>query len=111
MLPNVFATLVERLSDGRQFLFGARLTESNIRLFVTVVRFDLAWYGLFECNRKLSARMPQLSRYTARIRALPGTDDAVDAKHIKTDYYSVKALNPTGIVPAGPTSSSRGYRA
>jgi putative glutathione S-transferase len=98
----VLDELEERLSDGRQFLFGSQLTESDIRLFVTLVRFDLAYYGLFKCNRNLLAQMPHLSKYSARIRALPGIDEMIDAKHIKTGYYSVKALNPPGIVPVAP---------
>ena len=80
------------------------MTESDIRLFVTLVRFDLAYYGLFKCNRSMLAQMPQLSSYVTRILALPGVDGTVDATHIKTGYYSVKALNPTGIVPIGPSA-------
>jgi len=80
-------------------------------LFITLVRFGLSCYGLFKCNRKLLAQMAVLSGYTTRIRAFPGIDDTVDAKHIKTGYYSVKALNPTGIVPAGPEANGRENRA
>ena len=102
---KVFAMLdelEERLGDGRPFLFGDRLTESDIRLFVTLVRFDLAYYGLFKCNRNLIAQMPRLCKYVARVRSLDGIEDTVNADHIKTGYYSVKALNPQGIVPVGP---------
>jgi putative glutathione S-transferase len=94
--------LEQSLSDGRQFLLGDELTESDVRLFVTLVRFDLAYYGLFKCNRNMLAQMPQLSSYVARIQALPGIDETVDTTHIKTGYYSIKALNPAGIVPLGP---------
>lgn len=97
--------LEQSLSNGKQFLFGDQLTESDIRLFVTLVRFDLAYYGLFKCNRNMLAQMPQLSSYVARILALPGIDETVDATHIKTGYYSIKTLNPTGIVPLGPNAS------
>lgn len=104
---KVFAMLDEleqRLDDGRQFLFGAQLTESDIRLFVTLVRFDLAYHGLFKCNRNMLAQLPRLSAYVERIQALPGIDATVDAMHIKSGYYSVKALNPKGIVPLGPNA-------
>lgn len=104
---KVFAMLDElehRLSDGRQFLFGDQLTESDIRLFVTLVRFDLAYHGLFKCNRNLLSQMRQLSSYVGRVKALPGIARTVDETHIKTGYHSVKALNPTGIVPLGPSA-------
>ncbi len=95
-------TLEARLSDGRRFLFEERLTESDIRLFVTLVRFDAAYHGLFKCNRNLLAQMPALSRYTRRMFALPGVADTVDMTHIRTGYYSIEALNPSRIVPSGP---------
>lgn len=91
------------LADGRQYLLGDRLTELDIRTFVTLVRFDLAYHGLFRCNRNLLAQMPGLSAYVDRIRELPGIADTVKPDHIKQGYYSLKALNPSGIVPLGPT--------
>lgn len=102
---DVFAMLDEledRLSDGRVFLFGDRLTESDIRAFVTLIRFDAAYYGLFKCNLRRIADYPALSTYTARILALPGVRETVNFDHIKQGYYSIRTLNPSGIVPAGP---------
>lgn len=102
---KVFAMLdelEERLGDRRRFLFGDRLTESDVRLFVTLVRFDAAYHGAFKCNRNLIAQMPALSAYLERTLALPGVADTVNIDHIKTGYYSIKALNPSGIIPAGP---------
>jgi glutathionyl-hydroquinone reductase len=94
--------LEERLSDGREFLLGPRLTEADLRLFVTLVRFDVAYHGLFKCNLRRIADSPALSAYQARILAIPGVRDTVSIDHIKRGYYSIKALNPTGIVPLGP---------
>ena len=94
--------LEERLDDGRQYLFGDRVTETDIRLFVTLVRFDLAYHGLFKCNRNLLAQMPNLSAFLTRVLTLPGIDATVNATHIKTGYYSIEALNPSGILPVGP---------
>ncbi|WP_226665057.1 glutathione S-transferase family protein [Microbulbifer aggregans] len=104
---RVFAALDEmesRFGDGRAFLFGDTLTESDIRLFVTLVRFDAAYYSLFKCNRNTLREMPNLHRYLQRILGLKGVRETVELDHIKAGYYSIKALNPTGIVPEGPRS-------
>lgn len=95
-------SLEESLSDGRQFLFGGAITESDIRLFVTLIRFDLAYHGLFKCNRNMLKNMPGIYRYMHRILAIEGIKDTVNIEHIKAGYYSIKSLNPTGIVPVGP---------
>lgn len=73
-----------------------------MRLFVTLVRFDVAYHGLFKCNLRRIADYPALSAYQARILAIPGIRETVSIDHIKRGYYSVRALNPTGLVPAGP---------
>lgn len=102
---DVFAMLnelEERLAEGREFLLGDRFTETDVRLFVTLVRFDVAYHGLFKCNLRRIADYPALSRYQTRILAIPGVRDTVSIDHIKRGYYSIKALNPTGIVPLGP---------
>lgn len=102
---GVFAmldTLEARLADGRAFLMGDALTEADVRLFVTLVRFDVAYHGLFKCNLRRIADYPRLSAWQDRILAIPGVRGTVNIDHIKRGYYSIKALNPTGIVPVGP---------
>lgn len=102
---EVFAMLdelEERFGNGRRFLSGDRLTEADIRLFLTLGRFDAAYYGLFKCNLRRIADYRALSGYLDRILAVPGVRETVDIDHIKRGYYSIKALNPTGIVPLGP---------
>lgn len=102
---QVFATLdalEARLSDGRPWLHGERLTETDIRLFVTTVRFDAAYHGLFKVNLRRIADYPHLQAHMLRVLALPGVKDTVSIDHIKRGYYSIKALNPGQIVPLGP---------
>lgn len=102
-VDNIFATLdmLEARLDG-DYLFGAHLTETDIRTFVTLIRFDAAYHGLFKTNRRQIADYPRLSAYMARILDLDGVRDTVNMDHITRGYYSVKALNPAGIRPTGP---------
>lgn len=84
------------------FAVGEHLTESDIRLFVTLVRFDVAYYGLFKTNKKRISDYPELSAYLERLLQIPAFRNNTRIDHIKAGYYSIQALNPTGIVPAGP---------
>jgi putative glutathione S-transferase len=101
---DVFAALdeLEARLAGRPYLCGERITEADIRAFVTLARFDVAYHGIFKCNLRRVADCPALSAYLLRILALPGIRETVNIDHIKRGYYSIKALNPNGIVPLGP---------
>ncbi len=104
---DVFGMLDElepRLAAG-SFLFGDALTEADVRLFVTLIRFDAAYHGLFKCNLRRLADYKNLSAYLSRMLAVPGIRETVSIDHIKRGYYSIKALNPNGIVPLGPDLS------
>jgi putative glutathione S-transferase len=107
---DVFGMLdeLERHLDGRDWLAGAALTEADIRLFVTLVRFDAAYHGLFKCNLRRLADYPRLSAHTRRMLDVEGIRGTVDIDHIKRGYYALKTLNPNGIVPAGPDLSPLG---
>lgn len=94
--------LEDRLS-GRRWLVGDALTEADIRLFTTLVRFDPVYVGHFKCNIRRLADYPALSAYTRNLFQSPGVAQTVNLGHIKRHYYqSHRKLNPSGIVPVGP---------
>lgn len=94
--------LEARLAHTR-YLMGSTLTEADIRLFTTLIRFDVVYAGHFKCNLRQIADYPNLFAYTRDIFQLPGIAETVDFFHIKHHYYeSHPTVNPTGIVPLGP---------
>ncbi|MFE5213937.1 MULTISPECIES: glutathione S-transferase family protein [unclassified Streptomyces] len=94
--------LAERLA-GQRYLVGDTLTEADIRLFTTLVRFDAVYHGHFKCNRWKLAENRVLWAYARDLFQTPGFGDTVDFDHIKRHYYQVHTgINPTGIVPLGP---------
>ena len=102
----LFAALdqMEERRAGQDYLVGNRLTEADIRLFTTLVRFDAVYFGHFKCNLKPLTAYPKLWAYTKRIYQLPGMAQTVNFDHIKRHYYgSHKTINPTGVIPMGPT--------
>ncbi|GAB1623056.1 glutathione S-transferase family protein [Agarivorans albus] len=103
---EVLEELEQRLAK-QQYLVGDTLTETDIRTFVTLIRFDVAYYGLFKANRKQVADYPKLSAYMERILAIPGVAETVSIDHITRGYYSIKALNPSGVRPIGPAHIDR----
>jgi len=104
VLP-LFETLdrLEALLAKQDWLVGARMTEADIRLFTTLVRFDPVYVGHFKCNIRRIVDYPALEAYLERFLAIRAIADTVHLDHIKTHYYaSHRDLNPSGIVPAGP---------
>jgi putative glutathione S-transferase len=97
--------LSERLST-RRYLVGDTITEADIRLFTTLVRFDAVYHGHFKCNRQKLTEMPVLWAYTRDLFQTPGFGDTTDFAQIKEHYYVVhRDVNPTGIIPVGPDLS------
>ena len=110
----VFDTLdwLEARLKTQPFLCGERLTEADWRLFTTLVRFDIAYHGHFKCNLRRLIDYPALLDHTRRLAAIPGVAATIDLDHIKRHYYlSHPWLDPTGIVPAGPTDPGWGQPA
>lgn len=97
--------LEQRLTD-RRYLMGESITEADVRLFTTLVRFDPVYHGHFKCNRNKLTEMPALWGYARDLYQTPGFGDTVDFVQIKQHYYIVHTdLNPLGIVPDGPDLS------
>ncbi|MEU8332927.1 glutathione S-transferase C-terminal domain-containing protein [Micromonospora sp. NPDC048839] len=97
--------LSERLA-GQRYLMGDAITEADVRLFTTLVRFDAAYHGHFKCNRQKLTEMPVLWAYARDLFQTPGFGETVDFDHIKRHYYGThREINPSGIVPLGPDES------
>jgi glutathionyl-hydroquinone reductase len=101
-LFNRLDWLSERLATQR-YLVGDTITEADVRLFTTLVRFDAVYHGHFKCNRNTLTQLPVLWAYARDLFQTPGFGDTIDFTHIKRHYYVVhRDINPSGIVPAGP---------
>jgi glutathionyl-hydroquinone reductase len=101
----LFATLdqlEERLATQR-YLTGDSVTEADVRLWVTLARFDAVYYSHFKCNLRRIADYPNLWAYARDLYALPAFGDNTRFDQIKRHYYMTHPhLNPSRIVPDGP---------
>ena len=94
--------LEARLAKQR-YLVGGRLTEADWRLFSTLLRFDIVYYGNFKCNKKHVYEYPNLWNYTCELYQHPGIAEVTNLDHIKRGYYGLMPrTNPSGVVPKGP---------
>lgn len=88
---------------GQRYLVGGQLTEADIRLYTTLVRFDAAYHGHFKCNRNKLTELPVLWAYARDLFQTAGFGDTTDFDHIKRHYYGThEKINPNRIVPKGP---------
>ena len=105
MVFNRLDWLEERLANQR-YLFGDRLTESDVRLYVTLVRFDCAYYPVFRLNKKLLRDYPNLWAYARDLYQTPGFGDTTNFAAIKKHYHiDCCPSNEFAIVPNGPDES------
>lgn len=94
---------VDSLLSARPYLAGDKITEADIRLFTTLIRFDVVYYSHFKCNQRLIRDYHHLYNYTKAIYQIPGVKETCDFTHIKEHYYqSHDFLNPSRITPLGP---------
>ncbi|MDV5861623.1 glutathione S-transferase family protein [Pseudomonas mendocina] len=102
---ELFAMLdeLEALLDKNRYLAGEYLTEADIRLFTTLIRFDAVYHGHFKCNLRRIEDYPNLSNWLRELYQWPGIAETVDFTHIKSHYYASHAtINPTGVIPKVP---------
>lgn len=104
---KLFARLAElekRLSHSR-FLFGDRIRDTDIRLYVSLARFDAAYYNGFRCNRNRLADFPNLWAYARDLYSIPAFKETTHFDHIKKHYHLSAIDNPHQILPKGPDTS------
>ncbi len=100
---GLFATLdeLEARLGAQRYLVGRQITEADWRLFPTLVRFDVAYFSLFKCNRNRIADFPNLANYMRELYQVPGVAETVKPRYYVINYYSIARVNPNGIVPKG----------
>jgi putative glutathione S-transferase len=95
--------LIEDRLSAQRYLVGDRITEADWRLFTTLIRFDVAYYGPFKCNKRRIIDYPNMWAYLRELYQVPGVAGTVDITAIKQHYYaSDKMMKPTRIVGLGP---------
>lgn len=96
----------ERVLGDQRYLCGDQLTEADIAMFTTLVRFDPVYYVHFKCNGRLVRQYPNLSGFLRDVHQTPGVRGTVNLHHIKQHYYrSHPSINPRRFVPEGPDLS------
>ena len=86
---------------GRRYLLGDQQTEADWRLFPTLVRFDVAYFSIFKCNRQRMSDFRNLWRYARDLYSTRGIAATVKPRLYVQNYYSIERVNPTGIIPRG----------
>jgi putative glutathione S-transferase len=102
---QLFATLdeIDTALAMSRYLCGDRVTLADVRLFTTLFRFDVVYYGLFKCNHRRIQDYENLGPYLRDLYQLPGVANTCSIEAVKRDYYgNLFPLNPGGIIPNGP---------
>ena len=106
---ELFTTLdeIDTVLATKRYLCGDKVTLADVRLFTTLFRFDVVYYGLFKCNRHRIQDYKNLGLYLRDLYQLPGVAETCDLEAVKRDYYgNLFPLNPGGIIPSGPDLTS-----
>ncbi|GKW32840.1 glutathione S-transferase family protein [Pectobacterium versatile] len=102
---TVFAALsdLESILAKQRYLTGEQLTEADLRLWTTLIRFDPVYHTHFKCDKYRLSDYPNLFGFLRDIYQMPGIADTVDMAHIRHHYYrSHGTINPHGVISLGP---------
>ena len=104
-VTKLFSSLemVDNILEGKEYLVGNQLTEADIRLIPTLLRFDSVYHVHFKCNLKKLSEFKNISNYVKKLFNIPAINSTTDFDHIKRHYYfSHESINPNRIIPLGP---------
>ena len=104
-VKKLFSSLemIDEILKGREYLVGNQLTEADIRLIPTLLRFDSVYHVHFKCNLKKISEFKNISHYVKKLFTIPAIHSTTDFDHIKRHYYfSHETINPNRIIPLGP---------
>ncbi|CNL73647.1 glutathione S-transferase family protein [Yersinia frederiksenii] len=94
---------LEQILAKHRYLTGNTLTEADLRLWTTLVRFDPVYVTHFKCDKRRISDYPNLYGFLREIYQMPGIAETVDFAHIRNHYYrSHGTINPFGIISIGP---------
>ncbi len=89
--------------EEKKYLVGGKFSFIDLRIFMTLIRFDPVYVNLFKCNKRTIESYKNISRYVKHLYQDVGLSQSCDMDHIKRHYWkSLTNLNPKGFVPVGP---------
>ena len=104
-VANLFNALdkIELRLAGRTYLVGDRLSLADIRLFVTLIRFDAVYFNHFKTNRQHIYEYTNLWNFVKLLYNNEQIKPTVKFDEIKDHYFKTHpSINPSSIVPVGP---------
>lgn len=94
---------IESILQKQRYIAGSEFTEADVRLFVTLLRFDEVYVVYFKTNTRTVATSPAILNYMREIYQMPGVAETCNMEQIKAHYFCSHAkLNYYSVVPRGP---------
>jgi putative glutathione S-transferase len=91
------------LSKSRYLCSNEKMTYVDLRLFMTLIRFDEVYVVYFKCNVRELSTYPNITNFMREMYQNPVIQSVINMDHIKRHYFtSHVSLNSYGIVPRGP---------